>query len=103
MSNPTAIVAEDEGPQRTELVRMLKHLWPELTVAAQCESGAEALEAMQRLTPNVAFLDIQLPEVSGIEVARAGQGGTNIVFGTAFDHFAVQAFEDGAIDYLLKP
>ena len=103
MSNPTAIVAEDEGPQRTELVRMLKDLWPELTITAQCESGAEALEAMQHLTPNVAFLDIQMPEVSGIDVARAGAGGTNIVFVTAFDQFAVQAFEDGAIDYLLKP
>ena len=103
MSNPTAIVAEDEGPQREELVRMLKELWPELTIAAQCESGAEALEAMRRLTPNVAFLDIQMPEVSGIDVARAATGRTNIVFVTAFDQFAVQAFEDGAIDYLLKP
>jgi DNA-binding LytR/AlgR family response regulator len=103
MSKPTAIVAEDEGPQRKELVRMLKDLWPELTITAQCESGVEALEAMQRLTPNVAFLDIQMPEVSGIEVARVGAGGTNIVFVTAFDQFAVQAFEDGAIDYLLKP
>jgi DNA-binding LytR/AlgR family response regulator len=103
MSNPIAIVAEDEGPQRKELVGMLRHLWPDLTIAAQCESGAEALQAMQRLAPNVAFLDIQMPEVSGIDVARAASGGTNVVFVTAFDQFAVQAFEDGAIDYLLKP
>jgi CheY-like chemotaxis protein len=103
MSNPIAIVAEDEGPQRKELVGMLRHLWPDLTIAAQCESGAEALEAMQRLAPNVAFLDIQMPEVSGIDVARAATSGTNVVFVTAFDQFAVQAFEDGAIDYLLKP
>jgi DNA-binding LytR/AlgR family response regulator len=103
MSSPTAIVAEDEGPQRMELVRMLGQLWPELTIAAQCETGAEALKAMRRLTPNVAFLDIQMPEVSGIEVARVAEGRTNIVFVTAFDQFAVQAFEEGAIDYLLKP
>ena len=103
MSNPTAIVAEDEAPQREELVRMLRQLWPELTIAAQCESGAEALDSMRRLTPNVAFLDIQMPEVSGIDVARVADGRTNVVFVTAFDQFAVQAFEDGAIDYLLKP
>jgi len=103
MSDPTAIVAEDEGPQRKELIRMLGELWPELKIAARCETGAEALEAMRRLTPHVAFLDIQMPEVTGIEVARAATGRTNIVFVTAFDQFAVQAFEDGAIDYLLKP
>ncbi len=103
MRNPTAIVAEDEGPQRKELVRMLRRLWPDLAVVAECESGADALQAMQRLTPNVAFLDIQMPEVSGIDVARAASGRTHIVFVTAFDQFAVQAFEDGAVDYLLKP
>jgi DNA-binding LytR/AlgR family response regulator len=103
MSNPTAIVAEDEAPQRRELVRMLKQLWPELVLVAQCETGTEALEAMRRLAPTVAFLDIQMPEVSGIEVARAAGQRTKIVFVTAFDQFAVQAFEDGAIDYLLKP
>jgi DNA-binding LytR/AlgR family response regulator len=103
MSNPTAMVAEDEAPQRLELVRMLGQLWPELAIVAECESGAQALEAMRGLTPNVAFLDIQMPEVSGIDVARAAAGQTNIVFVTAFDQFAVQAFEDGAIDYLLKP
>jgi DNA-binding LytR/AlgR family response regulator len=103
MSNPTAMVAEDEAPQRQELVRMLGQLWPELAIVAECESGAQALEAMRGLTPNVAFLDIQMPEVSGIDVARAATGQTNIVFVTAFDQFAVQAFEDGAIDYLLKP
>ena len=103
MSNPTAIVAEDEGPQRKELVRMLSQLWPELKIVAQCESGADALRAIRRLAPNVAFLDIQMPEVSGIDVARAATGRTNIVFVTAFDEFAVQSFEDGAIDYLLKP
>jgi DNA-binding LytR/AlgR family response regulator len=103
MNNPTAIVAEDEGPQRKELIRMLTQLWPELKIVAQCESGADALRAIRRLAPNVAFLDIQMPEVSGIDVARAATGRTNIVFVTAFDEFAVQAFEDGAIDYLLKP
>lgn len=103
MKNPTAILAEDEAPQRKELARMLGQLWPELKIAAQCETGAGAMEAMQRLAPTVAFLDIQMPEVSGIEVARAAGGHTNIVFVTAFDEYAVQAFEDGAVDYLLKP
>ncbi len=103
MSGPTAIVAEDEDPQRKELVRMLKQLWPELAIVAQCDTGSGALEAMRRLSPNVAFLDIQMPEVGGIDVARAATGRTSIVFVTAFDEFAVQAFEDGAIDYLLKP
>jgi len=103
MTAPTAMVAEDEAPQRQELVRMLARLWPELKIVAQCETGAEALEAMRRLAPTIAFLDIQMPEISGIEVARAAAGRTNIVFVTAFDEFAVQAFEDGAIDYLLKP
>ena len=103
MTGPTALVAEDEAPQRQELVRMLGRLWPDLKIVAECETGADALEAMRRLAPNVAFLDIQMPEVSGIEVARAAAGRTNIVFVTAFDEFAVQAFEDGAIDYLLKP
>ena len=82
---------------------MLAQLWPELKIVAQCDSGASALEEMQRLAPNVAFLDIQMPQVSGMDVARAANGRTNIVFVTAFDEFAVQAFEDGAIDYLLKP
>jgi len=82
---------------------MLTQLWPDLKIVAQCESGADALDAMRRLAPNVAFLDIQMPEISGIDVARAAVGRTNIVFVTAFDEFAVQAFEDGAIDYLLKP
>lgn len=82
---------------------MLQLLWPELNVVAQCESGTDALEAMQRLAPNVAFLDIQMPGVSGIEVARAAASRTTVVFVTAFDEFAVQAFESGAIDYLLKP
>jgi len=103
MNTPTAILAEDEAPQRKELARILGELSPQLKIVAACETGAEALEAMRRLTPTVAFLDIQMPEVSGIEVARAAADHTNIVFVTAFDEFAVQAFEDGAVDYLLKP
>ena len=88
------MVAEDEAPQRQELVRLLARLWPDLKIVAECETGAEALEAMRRLKPNIAFLDIQMPEVSGIEVARAAAGRTNIVFVTAFDEFAVQAFDE---------
>jgi DNA-binding LytR/AlgR family response regulator len=98
-----AIIAEDEAPQRAELVRMLAELWPELAIAAECEDGAKALSAIKSLKPDVAFLDIRMPQVSGIDVARAAGASTHIVFITAYDRFAVQAFEDGAADYLLKP
>lgn len=99
----TAIIAEDEPPQRMELRAMLGQLWPHLQIAAECADGAEALEALERLQPDIAFLDIRMPIMDGMAVARAAPARTHIVFITAYDQFAVNAFEEGAIDYLLKP
>jgi len=98
-----AIIAEDEPNQREELVRLLHEHWPELKVAAVCEDGLAALEALNEFKPQVAFLDIRMPGASGIEVARAASGKVHVVFVTAYDEYAVAAFEAGAADYLLKP
>jgi len=99
----TALIAEDEEPQRTELRGMLATLWPELIVVAECENGISALEAWTAEKPDVAFLDIRMPGLGGLEVARQAASPAQVVFITAHDAFAVQAFDAGAIDYLLKP
>ncbi|HEY9104628.1 LytTR family DNA-binding domain-containing protein [Chitinimonas sp.] len=100
---PTAIIAEDEDLLRSELRRMLAECWPELEVLAECEHGADALEAIERLQPDVAFLDIRMPGLSGLDVAHAVSGRCHAVFTTAYDQYAVEAFAAGALDYLLKP
>ncbi|HVI25324.1 MAG TPA: LytTR family DNA-binding domain-containing protein [Xanthomonadaceae bacterium] len=105
-SAPTAIVAEDEAILRDALVAQLGEAWPELRVLAACEDGAAALEAIAEHTPDVAFLDIRMPGLSGLEVAQAAAEAsprTQVVFVTAYDQYAIDAFERGAIDYLLKP
>lgn len=99
----SAIIAEDEAPQRAALEKLLGELWPELRIAASCGDGREAIAALARHRPDIAFLDIRMPGADGFEVARAAAPGTHVVFITAYDSFAVQAFEDGAADYLLKP
>ena len=102
----TAIVAEDEALLRNALVEQLHLTWPQLRIVAECEDGASALEALAEHTPDVAFLDIRMPGLSGLEVAcAAGEASprTQIVFVTAFDQYAIDAFERGAVDYLLKP
>ncbi|WP_028917827.1 LytTR family DNA-binding domain-containing protein [Pseudoxanthomonas sp. J35] len=100
----TALVAEDEAPQRRALHEQLLQAWPGLEVVAVCEDGISALEAVQERCPDVAFLDIRMPGVSGLDVARevVARGGL-VVFTTAYDDYAVKAFEAGAADYLLKP
>jgi DNA-binding LytR/AlgR family response regulator len=103
MTAPTAIIAEDEAPQRASLAAMLAELWPDLRILATCGDGREAIEALARHRPEIAFLDIRMPGADGFEVARAAAPATHVVFITAYDTFAVQAFEDGAADYLLKP
>src|SRR5687767_4522569 len=100
---PTAIVAEDEPILRTQLEGKLKKLWPELEIIASVEDGAAALEALEDRTPDFMFLDIQMPEMTGVEVARHVAGRCHVVFVTAYDQYAIQAFETGAVDYLLKP
>jgi len=100
----TALVAEDEAPQRAALVEMLEALWPGLEVIAACEDGIAALQAAAEHRPRVAFLDIRMPGVGGLDVARAVvAGGGLVVFTTAYDEYAIRAFEAGAVDYLLKP
>ncbi len=98
MSRITAIVAEDEAPQRAALLEMLEDAWPELEVLAA------ALDAVAEHRPQVVFLDIRMPGVSGLDVARtAVAAGARVVFTTAYDDYALRAFEAGAVDYLLKP
>jgi DNA-binding LytR/AlgR family response regulator len=103
MTRPTAIIAEDELPQRQELRALLTELWPELAVVAECEDGLAALEALERHRPQVALLDIRMPGVSGLEVARAAGTQCHVIFITAYEEYALRAFDEGAIDYLLKP
>ena len=103
---PTAIIAEDEIALAEELRNMLAQLWPELKVLALAQSGGEALAVVAEHEPDVAFLDIRMPGLDGVQVAQqivGGGGPTRIVFVTAYDQHAVDAFEARAIDYLLKP
>ena len=102
----TCIVAEDETLLRHALVAELSRAWPALRIVAECEDGASAVEALAEQQPDVAFLDIRMPGLSGLEVAALAAEAsprTKIVFVTAYDQYAIDAFERGAIDYLLKP
>jgi DNA-binding LytR/AlgR family response regulator len=103
MTMPTALVAEDEAPQRQKLCELLSEAWPQLEIVAECADGLTALEAITEKKPAVAFLDIRMPGLTGLEVARAAGSRTHVVFTTAYDQYAVKAFEEGAVDYLLKP
>lgn len=99
----TALIADDEPLLRQRLVAQLARLWPELQIVAQARNGNEAVDLFERLQPQVAFLDVQMPGLSGIEAARCMAGRAELVFVTAFEHYAVEAFQRGAIDYLVKP
>ncbi|GAB3257656.1 LytR/AlgR family response regulator transcription factor [Chitinimonas naiadis] len=103
----TAIIAEDEPILRAQLKSKLNRLWPELEILADVGDGEAALEVISELQPQLAFLDIQMPEMTGVEVARSLASNRelrcHIVFVTAFDQYAVEAFESGALDYVLKP
>ena len=102
MNRPRALIAEDEAPQRRRLCELLAELWPELEVVAECADGLTALEALTGQQPDVAFLDIRMPGLTGLEVARAA-GNTQVVFTTAYESHALDAFDQAAVDYLLKP
>jgi len=97
------IIADDEEALRDHLKKKLSKLWPELEVAGAARDGEAALKMIRGLTPDIAFLDISMPGMSGIEVAKAAAGACLFVFVTAHDEFAVEAFEREAVDYLLKP
>jgi len=99
----TALIADDEPLLRERLAAHLARLWPGLQVVAQARNGREALEAFDQHGPQVAFLDVHMPGLNGIEAARGMAGRTEIVFVTAYEQYAVQAFEQGALDYLVKP
>jgi len=103
MTRPTAVIAEDELPQRRELRAMLAELWPELNVVAECGDGLAALDALEQHRPQVLFLDIRMPGVSGLEVARAAGAQCQVIFVTAYEEYALRAFDEGAVDYLQKP
>jgi len=103
LSTATAIVAEDEATLRQQLVEQLGQLWPELDVIAEASDGIQALRLLDEHRPDVLFLDINMPGATGMEVARQANGRARVVFVTAYDEHAVAAFEQGAIDYVLKP
>lgn len=98
-----ALIADDEPPLARHLQQQLAALWPDLQFAPAARNGVEAAERIAALQPDVAFLDIQMPGLSGLEVAQGIEGDTLVVFVTAFDDYAVQAFEQQALDYVLKP
>jgi len=103
----TAVIAEDEPILRAQLKAKLGKLWPELHIVADVGDGEAALEAIDQHRPDLAFLDIQMPEMTGVEVARSLASNRelrcHVVFVTAFDQYAVEAFETDAVDYVLKP
>lgn len=100
---PRALIAEDEPHLAAHLASRLKALWPELDIVAQVGNGGDALEFIQRERPDIAFLDIRMPVMNGLEVAERLRVPCRLVFVTAYDQYAVAAFEHAAVDYLLKP
>jgi DNA-binding LytR/AlgR family response regulator len=103
MKAPTALIADDEEAMRDMLRTRLAECWPELAIAAEAANGLEAVALAGRHQPDVVFLDIRMPGLSGIEAARMLFNRCHIVFVTAYDQYAIEAFEQGALDYLLKP
>jgi DNA-binding LytR/AlgR family response regulator len=100
---PTALIAEDEPMMRAQLKGRLAQAWPELEIVAEATNGDEALALADATRPDIAFLDIRMPARSGLDVARELAGRCHVVFVTAYDEYAVAAFDEGAIDYVLKP
>jgi DNA-binding LytR/AlgR family response regulator len=103
VSRPTALIADDEPLLREELARQLAVAWPELEVVAFARNGREAVRQFDALTPDVCFLDVHMPGMTGIDAARQIGRRAHLVFVTAFDQYAVQAFAHGVLDYLVKP
>lgn len=100
---PTALVAEDEPLLRDALIRQLAAVWPELRIVAEARNGRQAVELFEALTPDICFLDVHMPGMSGVEAAQRIGRRAHLVFVTAFDQYAVAAFAQGALDYLVKP
>jgi DNA-binding LytR/AlgR family response regulator len=100
---PTALIAEDEPLLRKSLERLLTQAWPELTVIARAGNGRQAVDLFEAHHPDVCFLDVHMPGMTGIEAARHIGRRAHLVFVTAYDQYAVQAFAHGVLDYLVKP
>lgn len=100
---PTAIIADDERLMRDQLRMRLQEAWPELQIVGEAKNGEEAVQLVGELQPDLTFLDIRMPGKTGMEAAREIGPRSQIVFVTAYDQYAVEAFERGAIDYVLKP
>jgi DNA-binding LytR/AlgR family response regulator len=101
--NPVAIIAEDEPVLRAQLSDLLHEVWPQCAIAAAAEDGFQAMRALEEHRPDVLFLDIQMPGPTGLELAQHASGRCHVVFVTAYDQYAVAAFEEGAVDYVMKP
>jgi DNA-binding LytR/AlgR family response regulator len=100
---PTALIADDEPLLREALTRMLAAVWPELQVVAVARNGREAVTLFEEHRPDICFLDVHMPGLSGVEAATRIGRRSHLVFVTAYDHYAVEAFAQGALDYLVKP
>jgi len=103
MKTPTALIAEDEPLMRERLKEKLAEAWPSLAIVAEAEDGDQALTLFEEHKPDLAFLDIRMPGTNGLDVAAAIGARCHVVFITAYDQYALKAFEAGAADYLLKP
>jgi len=103
MAEPTAIIVDDEAAVLSHLQKMLAACWPELRVIDTAQNGREAIAKIGAQAPDIVFLDIKMPGMTGLDVARELSKQVHLVFVTAFDEFAIDAFEHAATDYLLKP
>jgi DNA-binding LytR/AlgR family response regulator len=100
---PTALIADDEPLLRERLRSHLERLWPALRIVGEARNGREAIELFDERQPQIVFLDVHMPGMNGIDVARSVARRAEVVFVTAYEQYAVQAFEQGALDYLVKP
>ncbi|MBV1777425.1 LytTR family DNA-binding domain-containing protein [Burkholderiaceae bacterium DAT-1] len=100
---PTALIADDERLMRDQLRMRLGTVWPELQIISEAANGREAIAEARACEPDIVFLDIRMPEVTGIEAAKVLARDFHVVFVTAYDEYAIEAFEQGAVDYVLKP
>jgi DNA-binding LytR/AlgR family response regulator len=103
MNKITAMIVDDEAPMRAHLRSKLNQIWPELEIIAEAQNGIVAIEEAEKLHPQIIFLDIRMPGKNGIEAAAQLAENAILIFVTAYDEYAIQAFERGAMDYLLKP
>jgi DNA-binding LytR/AlgR family response regulator len=101
--NTSVVIAEDEPLLRRQLQELIAAAWPEARIVQAAENGLQAIRALEEHSPEVMFLDIHMPEASGLEVAHHASGRCHVVFVTAYDQYAVAAFEEGAVDYVMKP